>query len=78
MSRIEGKKGGSLYARLVFWVSQRTLGRVIEPLRIHAHSPGALWGMTQMQASQKAAKGLDPRLKLLAQLRVAQMVDCPF
>lgn len=78
MARIQGKRGGGLYARLAYWVSRLTLGRVIEPLRIHAHSAPALWGMTQMQASQKAAKRLDPRLKLLAQVRVAQLVDCPF
>lgn len=78
MPRIEGERGGGIYARFVFWVSKLTLGRVVEPLRIHALSRPALWGMTQMQASQKAAKRLDPKLKLLAQIRVAQLVDCPF
>ncbi len=78
MSRLEGVKKGGWFARLVFQVSRWKLGKVVTPLRIHAYSTPVLFGFGQMQTALEAAKTLDPKLKLLAQLRVAQRIGCPF
>lgn len=78
MARIKGEQKGGLLARLAFLVSRWRLGKVITPLRIHALSTPVLWGMTQMMSGQDKACALPRRLKLLAQLRVAYRVGCPF
>lgn len=79
MARMRGlTRGGGLWARISFLFTRWRMGKVVTPLRIHALSTGVLWGMTQMQAGQELAGKLPRRLKLLAQLRVAWSVGCPF
>ncbi|MGE0492184.1 MAG: hypothetical protein AB7S38_23435 [Vulcanimicrobiota bacterium] len=79
MARMQGlTRGGGLLARISFLFTHWRMGKVVTPLRIHALSTGVLWGMTQMQTGQELASKLSRRLKLLAQLRVAWLVGCPF
>lgn len=78
MARIQGVQKGGLLARLTFFISRLKYGKVVTPLRLHARSTPVLWGMGQMQAGELLAGALSRELKLLAQLRVAWRVGCPF
>ncbi len=84
MARIPGapRNQGGLFRRLfvglVYSLTQRRLGRVIMPIQVTAQHPKLLWGYGQMEQSQTSSKLVDPRLKGLAELRVATLVGCPF
>ena len=80
MARIQGVKNedAGLVARLAFWFTKRKVGRVIMPIRVHAHHPRLLRGLGGMEMAQQAAKTVDPALKELCGIRVAMRVGCPF
>jgi len=84
MARIPGaaRKQGSLIRRMfvaiVYSLTHRRLGHVIMPVQVTAHHPTILWGYGQMEQSQASSKLVDPKLKGLAELRVATLVGCPF
>ena len=80
MARIEGveAKDAGLYANMAYWFTKRRFGRVMEPLKITAHSPRLLRGMVQMEMAQAKLKSVDPVLVSLAEMKVATMIGCPF
>jgi hypothetical protein len=84
MARISGapsNQGGlfrRLFVGLVYWLTRRRLGRVIMPIQVTAHHAEIFWGYLQMERSQMRSKLIDPKLKGLAELRVATLVGCPF
>ena len=84
MARISGaprNQGGPvrrLFVGLVYWLTQRRLGRVIMPIQVTAHHGKVFWGYLQMEQSQMSSHLVDHKLKGLAELRVATLVGCPF
>jgi hypothetical protein len=66
------------FTKLVFALSRRRFGRVLLPLRLHAHSLPRLAGMGVMMGAQKSYSQLSAQLSLLAQTRVAALVGCDF
>jgi len=79
VARIEGViRGGSLLARVVFWMSRRKLGRVIGPLRVHALHTRLLAGVGSMETAQEKASTVPTTVKVLAEVLVAMRVGCPF
>jgi hypothetical protein len=84
MARIPGapRNQGGLLRRLlvgiVYSLTQRRLGRLIVPVQVTAHHSKIFWGYVQMEQSQASSKLIDPKLKGLAELRVATLVGCPF
>ena len=84
MARIPGaprNQGGPLrrlFVGIVYSLTQRRLGRLIMPVQVTAHHPKIFWGYVQMEQSQASSKLIDPKLKGLAELRVATLVGCPF
>jgi len=84
MARISGassSQGGlirRLFVGLVYSLTRRRLGHVIMPVQVTAHHPRLFWGYVQMEQSQMGSRLVDPRLKGLAELRVATLVGCPF
>lgn len=84
MARINGapsNQGGPLrrlFVGLVYTLTRRRVGRVIMPVQVTAHHSKIFWGYLQMEQSQLSAKLVDPKLKGLAELRVATLVGCPF
>jgi hypothetical protein len=84
MARISGaarSQGGPirrLFVGAVYWLTRRRLGRLIVPVQVTAHHPKIFWGYVQMEQSQASSKLVDPKLKGLAELRVATLVGCPF
>ena len=74
----QGRLPHRLFARLVYSLTRRRLGRVIMPIQVTAHHSRIFWGYLQMEKSQMAGKLVDHKLKSLAELRVATLVGCPF
>lgn len=67
-----------LVARIAFFFTRRKVGRVIAPVRVHAHHPRLLRGYAGMELAQEAASRLPAALKTLAGIRAATRVGCPF
>ncbi len=84
MARISGAPAnqGSLLRRLfvgiVYALTRSRLGHLIMPVQVTAHHAKVFWGYIQMEQSQASSKLIDPKLKGLAELRVATLVGCPF
>lgn len=84
MARISGaprNRGGllrRLFVGIIYSLTQRRLGRLIMPVQVTAYHSKILWGYVQMEQSQLSSKLVDPKLKGLAELRVATLVGCPF
>ena len=80
MARIDGVPPykASFLVRIAYWFTKREVGRVIQPVAVHAHHPRLLRGLAGMEMAQKAARTLDPALKTLAGVRVAMRIGCPF
>ena len=84
MARISGasaSQGGlirRLFIGMVYALTRRRLGRIVMPVQITAHHPRVLWGYVQMEQSQATSRLVDPKLKGLAELRVATLIGCPF
>lgn len=79
MARIEGvSRGGSLLARIAFFLTKRKVGRVVKPVRVHALHSGLLLGYGQMEQAQAKARRVSLAVKELAQIRTAMRVGCPF
>ena len=80
MARIPGAGAAQagLFVRFVYWFVKRTYGRVLMPVQIAAHHPRLLRATGEMERGQAAARSVDHALKLLAQIKVATMIGCPF
>lgn len=80
MARIEGvqPKDAGWFVRFAYWFTRRSLGRLIEGVKITAHSPKLLHGVGHMERAQAKLKSVDPVLVSLAEIKVAAMVGCPF
>ncbi len=79
MARIPGAaRPPSLFARVVFWFVKRRLGRVPEPVRIHARHRPLFDGYARMEMGQDKARRVPAALKALAGLRAATLIGCPF
>ena len=79
MARLEGVlKPGVSFAAAVFAFAKRKLGRVPQPMRINALNPAIFRGYAFMESAQEGARTVPKGLKVLAQLRVATRIGCPF
>lgn len=80
MARIEGvqEKDAGVVARIAYWFTKRSFGRVLEAVKITAHSPRLLRAIGQMEMAQQKLKSVDPVLVALAEIKVAKMIGCPF
>lgn len=79
MPRIRGvENGGSVLARIAFFMTRRKVGKVIRPVRVHALHPRLLLGYGRMEQAQEKAARVPQRVKAVATLRVAMRIGCPF
>ena len=78
MARIPEPAQPGVFARFVYWMTKRRLGRVVSPVKITAYHPGLLWGYGQMEQAFASSDLVGAGLKDLAQLRVATLIGCPF
>ena len=59
-------------------MTKRHVGRVVVPVKVMAHLPKLLWGYGQMEMSIQGLHSMDETLKILAGIKTAMMVGCPF
>src|SRR5262245_32518693 len=52
--------------------------RLIEPVKIVAHHPRLLKALGQMEGGLGAARSVPAKFKLLASLKAAMLIGCPF
>jgi AhpD family alkylhydroperoxidase len=79
MARIEGMSGSrTLVARLAFFLSRRSYGRVITPARVYALDSRLLLALGLMEEVQEWAKQTRAPVKQLARMLVAWHVGCPW
>lgn len=80
MSRLPGVEAAQagLLTRFIYWLVKRRLGRVPASVKIRAYSPKLLRVVGQMDQFDAKPNTVPPRVKRLAQLRVATLVGCPF
>jgi hypothetical protein len=67
-----------LRVKLIFWFVKRRLGRIPLSARIRARDAKLLELSERMSVHTAASGIVAPKLKELAQLKVAVMVGCPF
>lgn len=80
MARIPGVEPSQAgwFIRFVYWMTKRKIGRVVLPVKIMAHQPRLVFGYGQMEMADAALHSLEKTPKVLASLKVAAMVGCPF
>jgi hypothetical protein len=80
MSRINGIKDreAGWFARLVYRFARQRLGRVPVPLRVMAHHSWVLAGSGGFEMALERSHAVEERVKVLAEIRAATLVGCPF
>ena len=80
MARIAGidDQHASLFTASVYRAVKRRLGRVPEPMRITAHQQGLLAALGGMEMAQEKMHTVEPVLKVLADIKAAMLIGCPF
>ncbi len=64
--------------RLLFWLIRQQTGAVPAPLLGYARSGAVLAAMVGLEIGMQRTRRLDKRLVMLAELRAASLVGCPF
>ena len=57
---------------------KRKLGKVIRPVEIMSANPDILVGYARYMQTLVKQKRVDEKLKALARVRAAKLIDCPF
>ena len=80
MARIDGvsDQQAGLLVRIAYWFTKRKFGKKLQPIEITAHHQRLLRAVASMEMGQEAAKSVDAPLKMLAQVKAAMLVGCPF
>jgi alkylhydroperoxidase family enzyme len=80
MTRIEGVSadGASPLLRLIFRSVRRKVGRDVDPIAVYAHAPSLLLGYGAYEQVTARQKRVEERLKALAELKAAAVVNCEF
>ena len=75
-ARLEPAPAKGIVRRFSYWVSKRRYRTVLTPLGIRAHDPYGLVAYGNFELAFERAKSVDKELKMLAQFKVAQLVEC--
>jgi 4-carboxymuconolactone decarboxylase len=59
-------------------LSGRAPERMLEPIEMYAHLPGLLRGYARLEQATAGLRGVDDRLKVLAELKVATLTHCEY
>jgi hypothetical protein len=65
-------------SRLIYALTRRRFGHLIPSVALHGYSEGRLLGFCWMTVITGRFRQLDPAVGLLAQLRVAALIDCEY
>ena len=80
MARIPGvpAERAGLMVRFAYWYSKRRFGKVAEPATISAHHPWIFRASGGFELALDRARLVDARLKVLAEIKAAALIGCPF
>ena len=80
MTRIEGltDRGASWATRLVYRLARRRLGKLPEPLTVVSHHSTLTKGYVAFELAFDHARLVENKLKILAQIKAAALIGCPF
>jgi alkylhydroperoxidase family enzyme len=86
MARIQGAPARGPRARLIYYFTRRSLGRLagrepermLEPLQMFAHSPALLTAYARLEQATAGLHRVDKRLSDLAELKAATLVSCEY
>lgn len=80
MTRIAGVSPAraGLLVRAIYKLSRRKVGRDVDPVSVYAHTPGLLLGYGAFEDATGRQHKVPERLKALAQLKAAALVNCEF
>ncbi|HEY3143747.1 MAG TPA: carboxymuconolactone decarboxylase family protein [Acidimicrobiales bacterium] len=88
MARIAGvpARDVGLNTKLIYHFTRRGIGQtagrepegMLEPLELYAHVPGLLRGYAKLEQATAKAHALDKRLRALAELKAATLVQCEY
>ena len=80
MARIEGvpESRAGLLTRLAYRIARRRLGMVPEPLTVVSHHPWLSKGYGAFEMALERSCRVDLRLKVLAEIKCAALIGCPF
>ncbi len=80
MTRIEGvrTRGASPLLRLIYRSARRKVGRDVDPIAVYAHAPSLLIGYGAFEQATARQRRVEERLKALAELKAAAVVNCEF
>ncbi len=88
MARISGVSAHQAgpYTRIAYFFTRRSLARLaarnpaamLEPLEIYAHLPGLMRGYARLEQATAKLKHVDERLRNLAELKAATLVECEY
>ncbi len=75
-ARIQAAPKKGVIRRFSYWFTKRRYKKVLAPVGIRAHDPYSLTAYGNFELAFERAKSVDSQLKLLAQYKVAQLVEC--
>jgi AhpD family alkylhydroperoxidase len=80
MTRIEGvsSRDASPLVKLLYRLSRREIGRMVDPVGVYAHAPAVLIGYGMFERATGKQHHVEERLKALAELKAAALVSCEF
>jgi AhpD family alkylhydroperoxidase len=80
MTRIEAvsARKASPVVKLIYRMTRRQFGRMMDPIAVYAHTPGLLIGYGMYEQATAKQHRVDERLKALAELKAAALVNCEF
>jgi len=80
MARIAGVPNdrAGMLTRFAYWFSNRRFGKVAEPLAVTAHHAQIFRAYGAYEFFLERARRVEPRLKVLAELKAATLIGCPF
>jgi len=68
----------SWFVRLAGWFTRRRLGKSLEPVGIMGHNTAVVAAAAAYELASERARRIEPRLKVLAGLKAAMLIGCPF
>jgi hypothetical protein len=80
MARIDGIPAAraGLLVRLGYWMAQRMVGKLPEPMMVMAHHDWIFRAYGAYEYAFRKARRVEEKLKVLASIRAATLVGCPF
>jgi AhpD family alkylhydroperoxidase len=80
MTRIDGvpAREAGLLVKLVYRMTKRQYGRMMDPVAVYAHAPSLLMGYGMYEQATAKQNRVDERLKALAECKAAAVVNCEF